>query len=237
MRNRVSLAVKERILRHYLIPFSRSGLEPGIVRFLTPDKPIVLIDIGASSGEFTASVERYCGVSKALLAEPQARRVQELRDRFQDERFWIEECAISDSNGTAEMAILNFDYSSSLLAVKPEVGGSGRIVDLGVREKVQVCVRTLDGLLGDLGWSGPVDLLKLDVQGAELKALEGARATLATTHRVWTEVSFQELYEGAAVFSNVYDFMDRHSFRLVSLQEGFRGEGGELLQADALFVR
>ena len=54
---------------------------------------------------------------------------------------------------------------------------------------------------------------------------------------IWAEVSFRRLYDGSAAFSEMYDFMDQCGFRLLSLEEGFRGERKELLEADALFMR
>jgi FkbM family methyltransferase len=234
-RQRVSLAIKERVFHHYLMPFSRSGLEPSIVHFLKPAPPINLVDIGASTGEFTASVQEYCGIRRALLVEPQPKRVAELKERFPESRFEVCGCALAEKDGSIEMEILNWDYSSSILPVKPAVGGSDKVIDLGVREKIRVDVRTLDGVLKAVNWTEPIDLLKIDVQGAELLVLKGASECIRRTRLIWTEVSFRELYEGAAVFSEIYQFMDAQGFRLMALAEGFRGVGQELLQGDALF--
>jgi FkbM family methyltransferase len=236
LRQRISLAIKELVFRHYTMPFSRSGLEPSIVRFLKPDSPIYLVDIGASTGEFTATVDEYCGVRRALLVEPQPKRVVDLKKRFEGSRFDVHGCALADKDGSIEMEILNWDYSSSILPVKPSAGGSNKIIDLRVREKVRVDVRTLDGILKTVAWSEPIDLLKIDVQGAELLVLNGASDCIKHTRLIWLEVSFRELYEGAAVFSEIYQFMDAHGFRMLALAEGFRGEGQELLQGDALFA-
>lgn len=206
------------------------------MRFLKSDSPVNLVDIGASAGEFTASVEEYCGIRRALLVEPQPKRVAELKKRFAESRFNVCGCALADKDGSTEMEILNWDYSSSILPVKPTAGGSDKVIDLRVREKVRVDVRTLDGLLKASGWSEPIDLLKIDVQGAELLVLNGATDCLKCTRLIWTEVSFRELYEGSAVFSEIYQFMEGHGFCLLALAEGFRGEGQELLQGDALFA-
>jgi FkbM family methyltransferase len=194
------------------------------------------VDIGASTGTFAAAVQNHCGIRRALLVEPQPQRCRELETRFDDDRFLIRCCAVADHNGSSEMEILNFDYSSSLLRVKPEVGGAGRILDFGVREKIAVQLRTLDDLLIDAGWDQPIDLLKIDVQGAELLAFKGAVRSLARIRLIWTEVSFRQQYEGSAEFADIYQFLSQQGFHLYSLHEGFRGEGGELLQADALFI-
>jgi hypothetical protein len=82
-----------------------------------------------------------------------------------------------------------------------------------------------------------VDLLKIDVQGAELMALRGAAQTLPRVRMICTEVSFTPLYEGSSIFSEIYDFLGDRGFRLLSLREGFRGKDSELLQGDAVFAR
>jgi len=235
-RFRMSGLLKEKVLGHYGIAYSRSGLEPGLVAFLRPAVPITLVDIGASSGSFAAAVLAHSGIRQALLAEPQPQRCRDLEARFADRRFTIRECAVSDRNGSADMDILNFDYSSSLLPVLPGVGDIGKQLDLSVRERVGVTVRTLDDLLADAGWTDEIDLLKIDTQGTELQALRGAAGSLSRVRLIWTEVSFRPMYEGSAVFSDIHEYLHRHGFRFYSLHDCYRGSDRELLQADALFL-
>jgi FkbM family methyltransferase len=236
LRFRASGLLKERILARYRIPFSRSGLDGALVSFLSANAPVTVVDVGASTGGFLDAVIAYCGVSKAWLVEPQPARCRELEAKYRDRGFEVFAGALSDYDGEAAMDILNFDYSSSLLPAMPDAAGAGQGLDLGVREQIQVPVRTLDSLLAGRASAEPIDLLKVDVQGNELKVLQGAQQSLQRTRLIWIEVSFRPLYEGSAVFSDVYDFLYAHGFYLGAIQEGFRGDGRELLQADALFL-
>jgi hypothetical protein len=104
-----------------------------------------------------------------------------------------------------------------------------------VKQRVDVQVTTLDRLV-DQHQFGDVDLLKLDTQGNELRAINGALATLARSRLLWIEVSFRSLYEGDAQFDQVHARLLQLGFRLYSLQDVFRGADRELLQADALFL-
>jgi FkbM family methyltransferase len=235
LRFRASGYVKQQVMRFYGLPFSRFGLESALVPFLPTGRPITLIDAGAAVGHFAAAVRNHCGIRRALLVEPQPENVRALAALYTGPRYLISECALSDAEGAAELAILNSPASSSLFAVKPEFTATTGHADLRVRNRISVQVRTLDALLAQHGWVEPIDLLKLDVQGAEVKVLRGARQSLARTRLVWAEVSFRPIYDGSAVFAEVYDLMNSEGFRLMALHDGYRAADGELLQADALF--
>ena len=70
--------------------------------------------------------------------------------------------------------------------------------------------------LDDVVPPGPIDFLKIDVQGAELMVLQHAHATLERTAVVHCEVEFAPLYEGQPLFRDIdleltqmgFDFID-----------------------------
>ena len=235
-RDSLSRRVRQRVLRHYLVPYSRFGLDSGLVPHLAERSPVTLVDIGANRGDFAATIEAHCGIRRALLVEPQPARCEELRGRFPTPAFHVRNCALLDREGAAGLDVLGADRCSSLLPVKAEMGFAGRGIDTTVRERIQVPVATLDALLSEPGWEMPIDVLKIDTQGTELQVLQGGRASLARVRLLWIEVSFRSLYEGSALFPEIHEFLGRAHFKLYSLHEVFRGEDQELLQADALFL-
>jgi FkbM family methyltransferase len=237
LRQRLLLAVKERVFRRCGIPFSRHGVDPSVVRFLQASGPLNYVDVGASVGSVARSVDAQYGVRRGILVEPQPARCLELKRSFSAPRFSVHQCALSDQESMCEMEVLEWDYSSSILPVRRDLPKVSAVLDLSVREKINCRVTTLDTLMTEAGWVGSVDLLKIDVQGAELLALRGAEQTLPRVRFILTEVSFTPLYEGSCVFGQVYDLLSERGFRLLSLQDGFRGGDGELLQSDALFGR
>jgi len=143
--------------------------------------------------------------------------------------------AASDRIGTGDLEINHFDATSSILPIRrtpPQL----RALDVRRRAMVACPTTTLDGVLETEG-AEDVDLIKLDVQGAEHLVISGGHATLRRTQLVWIEVSFVRLYDGASLFHEVHDLMGQRGFRLLELEDSFRSPDGELLQADALFAR
>ena len=73
------------------------------------------------------------------------------------------------------------------------------------------CIR-LDDLCGELG-TDVIDLAWMDLQGAELLALQSAGGLLARTRYIYTEVSHRALYQGQCLFDDVDKFLKARGFR------------------------
>jgi len=231
------LRLREWVLTQYGIPFSRFDVPAPLVERFRGRGPITLVDVGASSGDFAANLDKFCGIKHALLVEPIPMRGEELKLRFRKPRFIVVTAAVGCEETTMDMEILNWDYSSSLLPVDrtdPNINGT---LDLSVRDKIRTRVARLDDLCRENGFAYEIDLLKIDVQGVEHLVLSGAQSTLQKTNSIWIEVSFRPLYFGAERFERVYDICRASGFNLIAFLEGFRGKDGELLQGDALFLR
>lgn len=104
--------------------------------------------------------------------------------------------------------------------------------------------------LDDIGEIAALDLLKIDVQGAELMVFEGAARRLSDAVAVHTEVSFVPLYVGQPSFGDIDRALRRHGFlphafaaikrwaiAPVAFSGNFRVPGNQLLEADVVYVR
>jgi FkbM family methyltransferase len=88
------------------------------------------------------------------------------------------------------------------------------------------------------------DAIKLDIQGAELAALEGAENVLKDVLAVELEVAFQETYVGQPLFSDIDAFLRARGFSLTKLRtESWRRDiqtksphGATVLYGDALYL-
>jgi FkbM family methyltransferase len=96
--------------------------------------------------------------------------------------------AASESEGELELTMSTHPYWSSLRPRDDPYWERINRMDQGT-SKVKAI--TLDGLAARLGLSGPY-LIKLDVQGAEVQVLRGARELLARTHVVVCEADLDD---------------------------------------------
>ncbi|HEX8029245.1 MAG TPA: FkbM family methyltransferase [Vicinamibacterales bacterium] len=235
-RTSLSRRLRETILTHYLVPDSRFGLDPGLVPHLPAGRPVTLIDVGANRGDFAATVQAHSGLRSAILIEPQLELALALSQRFTDPAIRVANVAVSDAPGSHSFEVLQADSCSSLLPIRAEAGFNERQIDVRVKERYDIEVRTLDDVIDSAGWTGVIDLLKVDTQGNELQVINGAQRHLQSVRLLWIEVSFRSLYQGDTLFTDVHQALTALGFRLYSFHEAFRNANRELLQADALFL-
>jgi FkbM family methyltransferase len=102
-------------------------------------------------------------------------------------------------------------------------------------KKEVITIRSFHSLLKD-GVVPIPDYIKLDVQGYELQVLEGFKESLNGVHGVELECHFRPLYDGQALFHEIYEVMRNHGLKLrkISSQGNF---GGEIVEVNAFFSR
>jgi len=212
------------------------GIPSALFRPLSRAKPIHLVDIGAHNGDFTFGLACWCGLECAVLVEPLPHKAARLRERFRPPHYQVFECALAAGAGVAELRVnASEEATSSLLPIRRDMPELSALV-LGEEKIIRCAQRTLDSVITEAQLA-QVDLLKLDVQGAEHLVLAGATETLRRTAMVWSECSFKPLYTGSSTFADIYTVLEAAGFQLLELSPGIRSPTGEMLQVDALFAR
>ena len=137
------------------------------------------------------------------------------------------QAVISDRDDAAATFFLtsNDGKSSSLFPMKTHVKEHPDVVVTGT---TRLRTTAVDTLCAGHGIS-TVDLLTMDLQGAELLALRGATRTLESVQYVYTEVNVAELYEGGAMLEE----MDAHLADFVRQETALTPHGW----GDAFYIR
>lgn len=135
-------------------------------KFGSPKRGDVVLDLGAYVGMFTLKAARQVGdIGKVIAIEPNPSNISYLRSNVET----------SKNISVVEEAILN-------------KVGEGKLYISGVSSQchsliyphnkfLKVRINTLDNLVEELRLP-QVDFIKIDIEGAELQALEGARGVL-----------------------------------------------------------
>ena len=193
-----------------------------------------VIDAGANRGAFTDAFLRLHQPRRLILVEAIPELADGLRTRFAgDPRVSVVSAALSDCNGEAQFEINRSEASSSLLPIDPR-NSEWFARDLTVARSVQVPTMTLPELMRREGLE-TVDLLKLDLQGAERLVLTGGAEVLDRVEVIYTEIFFEPLYAGAWLFWDTNEFLSHRGFKLCGLSNIVHAPDGDLVQANATF--
>lgn len=177
--------------------------------------PVVIVDVGAQNLSDEDHV--YAGLlnqkapCRVIGFEPLEHR---RRERLENDNSGLTLLPAFIGDGREHVFHINEpDSTSSLLPFNRAV--TDRLLELTPLRTLSTepaLTSTLDEALAEEAY---VDLLKLDIQGFELKALMHASAVLRRTLVVHCEVSFVEIYKGQALFSEVEQYMRTVGFELV----------------------
>lgn len=174
-----------------------------------PADPIV-IDCGCNEGQWLDHVKpQLKGRPKIIAIDMLYKEAKRCRDRHPD--VLVLNTALSDCYETLVARRHECSQSSSILnmtELHDKVWGSSTHDPIDME---RVYATRLDRLAEQL-MVDHVDLLKLDLQGYELKALKGAPLLLTQTDHVISEVSWVELYEGQVLFPELDKFMESQGF-------------------------
>jgi len=190
--------------------------------------PSVVYDIGAHKGKWTGMARGIYPEAQYLLFEANSDNERALQDT--GERYCIAALAAEDAV-QREFYLPRYAVSTGASFYKER---TVHYTDDKLRiERLQT--QRLDSLCARQGLAAP-DLLKLDVQGAELDVLTGAGDLLANCGAIIAELSFLAGNEGAPLAPSVMVGIERLGFKCVDICKVRRTKIGAVGQIDVLFA-
>lgn len=198
-----------------------------------------VVHVGAHRGQEVARYRAH-GIERIVLIEANPAHCEYLRTAHEhDARISVMNYAIDERDGWVELHVNTSrsgnDESSSILPL----GRLSEIVET-VRTQKKVCVRarTLDSLQREGAFRG-CSFLNIDIQGAELRALRGARMFLNELDTVLIETNLIEMYKGCALEPEIDAELAAHGFDCVEriYHELYEGERHFPAWGESLYVR
>jgi len=194
------------------------------------------IDAGASNGRISRRLLRNFPAAQAYAFEPNALYAETLKQYAEEEsRFHPQFVALSDCEGNATLHVTESPGNTSLFTPGrrlKEIASAGA----SVKSDDKVELATIDNWAQRNG-DPPIELMKFDIQGGELKALHGAVCTLEKfTLLVYAEICFNPLYESGAIYSEIDLFLRDYGFGLYDIYKPKYNQKGLVMWANAIFV-
>lgn len=212
-------------------------LKRDLLKLFNKNDKIIILDIGGCEGEESIRYSRVFPLAEIFIFEPlpnNQKLIVENIEKHEVKNMKLIPFAVSDIDGFSEFHVssghpehesneLDWDFgnkSSSLLP--PEKANNHSWLKFS--EKINVETITLNAFFIK-NKIEEVDFIHMDVQGAELKVLMGAKDYIKKTKAIWLEVADIELYKGQPLRVDIENFMKNNGFYLVKSQlEGQVGD-------------
>ncbi|WP_428389123.1 FkbM family methyltransferase [Mucisphaera sp.] len=199
------MAAETRVRLHGVPKASGDGLTREALRQLVDKDNPVILEIGCNDGSHTRWFLEEFKNPVIHCFEPDPRAIKRFKENLgENEYVTLHEIALSASNGTIQFhqsdgvpdkhreLAEGWDLSGSIL----EPHKHKEIVPWCKFESViDIESRTLDTFMATVNLD-TIDLVWMDVQGAEYQVLAGATNTLRKIRYIYTEYNNAELYKG-----------------------------------------
>lgn len=196
----------ERHFKHKISVYDLQAIS--LIRRLPTDA--VCVDIGVNEGQLFNSMYRHCKNGVLYGFEPIPDLYNYLTRKYNSPRVHLKKMVLSDT----EEAV-SFFYFPKRTGVS---GLARRSFNQLEAKELNYTAALLDDVLKDVP---RIDLVKIDVEGAELKVFRGARQTIA---RCRPTIIFECGYGGLEYFKGtpeeVYDFFESIGYAL-SIQKAY----------------
>lgn len=187
----------------------------------------VVFDVGANVGQSAKTYRRLYPHADIWSFEPFPTTYERLCRSLADQRFHPVPLALSDQVSKAELNIGAVSITNSLLRRETDTG-----------EAIEIQTDTLDHFCSEHGISN-IDILKVDVEGAEDRVFRGAKDMLSrrAIRSVFVEVYFRPVYDGMPMFWDLNAQLSNFGFGLRGLYSLSSSHDGLLSFGNALYLR
>ena len=187
--------------------------------------PKLLVHVGAHKAE---ELELYqdAGWEAVYWIEAQPSLVKDLREKIQHPSKVYEAAIWDESLSEMKMYISSNSESSSLLRMQKHLE---IYPDIKTESEITVKPVRLDELISR---DTPIEMLNIDVQGAELRVIKSLGERIKEVKWIYLEVNKIELYEGLSLISELDNFLAKWRFIRVETR-WWKNDGW----GDALYIR
>jgi len=191
----------------------------------------VIVDGGAHKGVIIDLFLNQYTNPTIYAFEPIPNLAKDLKSKYSNNKnVKIYDSTLGNISKEIEFNILKHEGASSPLTPSNIIRNYlGEKMD--IKQSIKVKQVRLDEIL-----SGDIDLLKLDLQGYEIAALEGSEHLLKKIKIITTEIEFIPIYQIQPLFSDIDIHPRQSNFKLFNFYELFTHKDGQLTAVDAVYL-
>jgi FkbM family methyltransferase len=195
-------------------------------------EPKTIFDVGASGGYWSKMIAPVFPTASFHLFEPLVDHLPRYRRDMEEHlrqhpSFTLHKTALGDTSGETRMSVFPGGVGSTSLVIADGHPGVSRVA---------VPVRRLDDVVRELRLPTP-QVIKMDVQGAELSVLKGARPLLAEVDVILAECWLWRGYgENTPLLMEIAAWLAGFGFCLWDIGDAYREPDGILTSLDCFFV-
>jgi FkbM family methyltransferase len=188
MRLRFIIFITELLEKYFFTPKLIVSLQKAIdvsSNYIKSKDNLVIFDVGANTGQSINFFINNFSHESIFAFEPDQEVFDKLMNFSEKKGVFLNNFALGDKNGRTSFYTSPLTLTSSLLLPNHDsIWGKRKNRILGLSEdnsykEIEVEIRTLDSFI-KLNSINKIDILKIDVEGAELQVLNGAIESLAS---------------------------------------------------------
>jgi FkbM family methyltransferase len=204
--------------------------------FFENSAPLIIFDVGAYTGKITIEYKKIFPRSTIYCFEPFPDSFRELQQLSGDRSIKTYQIAISDRQDKTTL-YLSADPTCNSFFPRPTAGVKYYSQKAGSAGETEVDTTTIDQFCNTENIS-QIDILKLDIEGAEIRALKGASDKLSkhAISIIYTEVMFVRHYEGGCLFHELTTLLEYYGYSLFDVYNLKRAKNGQLRWGNAIFL-
>ena len=194
-----------------------------------------IYDIGACIGTWSLLAKAIFPHSNVYAFEALEKHIKELEQKISHvkEGIHVFHQALGKEEKIQTMYLQKNTDASSFLPISEK--GLQEWSFLEETDRIELQIKTLSSIIQNNNLPLP-DLIKIDVQGLELDILEGGLPFIQNAKWILMEVSFEELYEGQPIYTDVLNYMEKIGYKFYALNKDTTLLN-KLVQADILFKK
>ena len=203
---------------------------------VTGESPVIF-DVGAYTGETYKDYRRRFPDATLHLIEPFEQSAAILKEITKtDEYAYVHQLAFSDVAGESTLHINQSSATNSLQPLVSDAAARWGTSTLAKQTETVVKTETLDNLCTSLGIM-EIDIIKIDVQGAEMTVLRGAEQMFNSQNVGLLQMEYiaESTYEHQRALHEYLEYFHNRNYRLLDIYQPIR-RNGKMLQCDLLFA-